>query len=310
MSLKKLSRKLTLYINILVYLLFSGNASAAAWVQNQGKGQLIVNLSKYRSTYFFDSNGKRINSGNIFEKYEINPFAEYSITNNITIGINPVLQYWNVAGPAGSAAHTGFRECGTSLLVNGTGAGGGMFTSEIFLRRKMFEAGNAVFSMQPLVKIPCLFVTGTGTSVAWNAYDIELRGLAGYSFEWHPQIGNTTLFAGQSHFTGLEVAYRGRGGNSSDQVRIDGTAGLRLNEKILLLGQFFSTTGTKKENTVLAAFNENNLQSGGFSSLKLQVSAVAQRKKNISAQLGLYTEKTGRNAGSGSGVILSMWKNF
>ncbi len=276
-------------------------------------GQAILTFNNYQSTQIFDKNSKRIKSSNNFSKYEINPFFEYGLSDNLTIGANPTLQYWQAGDLADNSKTVTFRGCGTTKAIDGNKANGEIIESEFFIRKKLLEIGNMVFSMQPLVKTPCVLIVNSGAAVNWNSYETELRGLIGYGFKWNQksQDGKTYPFAGQYHFLNLEVAYRKYNGALSDQVRIDATSGFRFNENILLLAQVFSSISTGKEN-ISADITTNDTQENidRFGNVKLQLSGVLQTSKTTSAQLGVYTEIAGLNYSAGQGMMISLWKVF
>lgn len=268
---------------LLLCLVPVASSFAASWTQSKNHSQLIFSVSDYRAHDSSDLNN--------FSKYEINPFFEYGLTSDLTIGANPILQHWQSKQPSGNT-------------------NGEMFESEFFVRKKLFENNNTVFSVQPLIKIPCVTISGNNDSC--DSYDIEIRALAGYSFQIEKQIKDDKIrpFSGQHHFIDIETAYRKHTDKSSDLVKIDGTAGFRFNENILLLGQFFSSIATNKEPPL------DNLQTSTdrYANLKLQLSGVLQTSKTTSIQIGvydgLYSEVSNNQLKSYQGIMLSLWKGF
>src|SRR5690606_19861840 len=109
---------------------------------------------------------------------------------------------------------------------------GGVFDMEFFVRKELLTYGNAVFSVQPLIRTPCVFVLDTGEIKSNKYFDSELRGLAGHSFQWNPSLFGIRPLSDQYHFINLETAYRKRLKPFADQVRIDGTLGIRMSEKV------------------------------------------------------------------------------
>lgn len=305
---------------ITAYFLNITSSFSAAWTQNNGSGQSIFTFNYYQSSHSFDTNLDRINSFAKFTKYEINPFVEYGLTNDITIGANPTLQYWKSHGLADNTKSINFNSCGTANIKNGHNASGEILDSEFFIRKKLLERGNVVLSLQPLIKTPCILFSDLGTSANWNSFEAEMRGLLGYGFKWDKELqdGKSRPFSGQNHFLNLEATYRKRN-TLTDLVKIDGTAGFRFNESILLLGQFFSEIGTRKRN-----INEIDMskQSPGttvlyinrFANIKFQFSGVVQTSKTTSLQLGIYTgayTEIAENHFKGyQGIMLSLWKGF
>ena len=280
-------------------------ASAAAWTQRKGAGQAILSLGAYQSSYYFDNKNHIQSSNSTFTKYEFNPFFEYGLTDDMTIGANPLFQHWQ-NDRANTYPDSNSRQCYTDSTTSGE-----IIESEFMLRKKLLESGNAVLSIQPLFKTPCISVNGNSISTPWNSYETELRLLGGYGFKWDPQ-GKKRPFAGQHHFIGLEAAYRKRNGEYSDQVKIDGTAGFRPNDNFLILGQFFSVISTREE---FVGYTENT--EGSFiqdiddsCNLKLQLSGIMQVTKTASVQLGIYSDVWGKNYSQGGGVLASLWQGF
>lgn len=288
----------------IVYL--SSDAYAAAWTQGKGIGQMILSLGGYQSSHYFDQNGVIQDSRNTFTKYEINPFFEYGLTDDITIGANPLIQHWQSEKPNTSLQNNHSGDCDATGNTSGE-----IIESEFLVRKKLLERGNTVLSIQPLFKTPCIRINDASISTIWNSYDLELRLLGGYGFKWESD-GRMRPFAGQYHFVNLETAYRKRNGQFSDQIKIDGTAGFRYSEDILILGQFFSIISTGEENVgsieVQKGIYSANIDN--YSNLKLQLSGVMQIAKASSFQLGVYADVMGKNYGQGSGVMASLWKGF
>lgn|GEM_PF-4389440 len=171
------------------------------------------------------------------------------------------------------------------------------------------EPGNAVFSVQPLIKTPCISISGSLETLACDSYDLELRLLAGYGFKLEQKLsdGKIRPFSGQYHFVNLEAAYRKHTDDTSDLVKIDGTAGFRYRDNILLLGQFFSTISTGNSTIAINSVDRSN-------DLKLQFSGVVQTSKTTSVQLGFYDGIASQSGNSNyktyQGVMLAFWKGF
>ena len=299
------------HINLIALLsciitLFYSQANAAAWTQGKGHGQAIISLEGYQSANYFDDNSNIKDSGSKFIKYEINPFFEYGLTDDITIGINPMIQYWQNDKPQTSATNNSTRSCNTNGFTSGE-----IIESEFFVRKKLLDRNNAVVSIQPLVKTPCLRINDGDISVLGNSYDLELRILGGYGFKWDSD-GRMRPFTGQYHFVNLESAYRKRHGDYSDQIKIDGTAGFRFNKDVLILGQVFSVISTGKEIVGTTEVTQNIFipRNDNYYNLKLQLSGVVQMTKTSSFQLGVYTDALGKNYGQGTGVLAAIWKGF
>lgn len=296
----------TLCLSLIVSFYLSHGAIAAAWVQGKGVGQVITSFGSYTSTRYSDPGGHSKDSNNQFTKYEINPFFEYGLTDDVTIGVNPLLQYWQTKSIEKDFVTKSPGNCNFSIYTSGT-----LLESEFLIRKKIVQKDNAVVSLQPLVKIPCIKFEGSGASLIWNSYEVEMRMLAGYGFKWEAD-GRLRPFTGQYHFVNMEAAYRKKNGNFSDQIKIDGTLGFRYSKDTLLLAQLFSVISTGEE-----VFGSKEIGSNSFVpnidnyyNVKLQFSSVVQFTQSSSIQLGFYSDIFGKNYGSGNGMIVSLWKGF
>ena len=68
-----------------IYLLGIDSSFASVWTHGEGSGQSVLTFNGYKSSKAFDGNGKISNSSNVFRKYEINPFIEYGVTEDINV---------------------------------------------------------------------------------------------------------------------------------------------------------------------------------------------------------------------------------
>ncbi len=288
---------LALLLLVAIFLLHTTNAIAAAWTQGQGKGQAIFTLNANQSLHSYHVNGDIATTDRISRQYEFSPFVEYGIDNDTTIGANPTLKYNQV------------------ISANSPKINTSVFESEIFIRRKLLEFGNAVFSVQPLIKTPAIISSDSGTVIDGNSYEAEIRALAGYGFKFDKKlfIDTSRSFSGQNHFVNIEVAYRKRNNGNTDVVKIDGTAGFRRNESVLFLGQFFSDIGVREHtppesDPKAAAYIDRDIN------VKLQFSGVMQISQITSVQLGVYTgaytEVTENRIRGYQGILISLWKGF
>lgn len=290
------------------------NAFSAAWTQAQGETQLILNLSAYSSENYFDGNSNKNSSEVKFNKFEINPFIEYGLTDTITIGSNVSTQLWRFDKKGSNSAIFDFRQCGLFSNTPGDIINTSIIESEFFFRKRLYKKNNLVFSVQPLVKAPCISVQNGSFEFIDKTTDIEMRFLAGYGFEWNPDIQIANIkrpFAGQYHFLNLEAAYRKRSSLFSDQIKFDGTAGFRLKNNLLLMGQMFTAISTGDE-SVRAVISNNQLftEEDNYYTVKAQISAIHQLTKSKSLQIGISKEIAGKNSGDGIGATLSLWYGF
>lgn len=277
------------------------SAHAGAWLQKQGHGQLITSALYYRTDTFYDHNGDKI-AGDPYSKTELNPYAEYGVTNWLTVGGNLLL-----ADNSSSRSPFGTREDYYSMQ------------GEIFARVPLYENANQILSLQPLIKFPTRYAThdfDTGRSGDFNLtlnkwdiikpnnlseifqgnYDTELSLLAGQNFTAY----------GYAHFIDAGVGYRYRGGPSRNQFRLNATLGTHIDERWTTLAQAFYTRATEiPTTTAITQQTEDD-----YDLLKLQLSAVYALTDHVSLQAGGFVQPYARNSGTDGGVMSALWWNF
>ncbi len=294
---------------LLVVLCSQSVTYSAAWTQGRGDKQLILTVSGYKSSDYYDDNYDSQSSGQDFSKLEINPFFEYGLTDDFTVGISPTLQSLVFKTGQGDTKVYDFRQCGVIGVSDDSEITTQILEIEAFARYKLLDKNNFVLSAQSLVKSPCILHSEGNFAIVDATTDVEIRALAGYGFKWAPDFldDDTKPFAGQYHFANIEVAYRKRPSRFADQVKIDSTIGLRYKSDLLFLGQLFTVISTEKEVVEQTDFFSRE---EGYSSAKLQLSAIQQLTKKSSIQVGLFKDMWGRNAGNGAGVLVSLWYGF
>ena len=248
----------------------AGPALAGAWTLDAGTGALVFTGTAMQSTRVFDS-GSRLRPVPRYGKDEAQLLIEYGITDWFTAMIQPSLQHVDIAAPI-SAQRSG---------LGYTDIGG---------RARIWSESGWVVSAQATVRIPGTFDKTNPAAIGYTDHEIELRGLAGYSFE------AGTLPA----FVDMQVAQRYRLGGPPDEFRADVTFGIRPAAKWLLLAQSFNVIS---EGAGSWAF-------GSFAYHKFQLSAVYAVTPTLSLQLGGYSTYWGRNALQENGLVFGAWYKF
>lgn len=256
--------------------LASGHAQAAAWLQEEGRGEIIVNAVYYTTESSFDNNGNERTQPR-FTKKEINPYLEYGLTDAITIGANVNFQ---------------------DLSQDSGGDNAGMGDAELFFRMQVWEHEGAVVSLQPLIKIPGPYDSGDAPALGSDQTDVEMRVLLGQGFA-------IPLWNAYPHFMNVEAAYRYRDGAPSDEWRFDGTLGLRPAEHTLILNQLFSVFALNEKTAPLLLANSRD-----YDLVKYQLSLVQDIVPGTSVQAGVFRHLSGENTGAGGGALLSVWQAF
>ncbi len=256
----------------------SSNAYSAAWLQKSGDWQVISNFNYYSTSSYFNSDGDSLPQKK-FIKGEVNPYIEYGLTDKLTVGISPSFQYL-LQNDSADKSQNNY----------------GLADSEVFLRKKIWNDYSSVLSLQGLVKIPGPYSTGQIPTLGLKQYDVEARIL----------YGKNLLINYYKPYINLEVAYRKRMEEPSDEFRFDTSVGLNLTDNYMILGQVFNVyslgdIGNQKFITV---------NSFDYSLSKVQLSAVKKLSERLSLQLGVYKNIWGRNTGKGGGILVSLWKKF
>ncbi len=272
--------KLTTKATIALFICFiSGLAYAGAWTQQTGKWLTISNFSYYSTNKYFDNSGKQKPLAS-YKKFEINPYIEYGLRDDVTVGANLFFQQ--------ASQYNGV--IGTDN--NNIGIG----DSEFFTRFRLWQKDGAVFSIEPMVKLPSLESSSEQPQIGSRNFDTGLTFSAGYGFKkWD-----------LDHFINLDAGYRHRFGMPSDQLKINATAGLSVSKNTMLLTQVFNTARLASHNNAIFT------QSSGddYDLTKLQISAIYKIDDKLSLQAGAFSNIAGKNSGGGDGMIFAINKSF
>jgi len=247
-------------------------AYGGAWTLEEGSAQAITTLTYYEADG--GASGRDLQTpGSDFKKWELSTYAEYGLTDSLTIGMQPRYQWLVQDGPG--AFH---------------GTTDGFSDLDLFIRQRVWRDDSSVFSVQGMVKTPTGYDSGDMPALGNGQVDIEPRILFGSGFS----LGTWPSFVD------LELAYRFRTQSPADEVRFDATFGFRPLENWQLLLQSLNTIGMRNES------------SGGanYSVYKAQASVVRDLSDTVSLQLGGYIEYAGRNASLGEAGIVSIWLRF
>ena len=248
-------------------------------------------LTSYRSNHFIDDNGIR-KPQPTFHKQEWNQYVEYGWREDKTLGANLSLHRLTNDGA--------YYDPALGASVHYTEENYGLADPEIFIRQHLWHGdlfGNDTrFALQPLVKLPSLYLDAGNPRSGTDNFDAEMR----------LQVGIVFPFLDRHHFIATDVAYRHRFGEWRDQWKVDSTLGINLTDRVLLLYQTFLTQraeGTARHAESSAAVNDYDL-------LKAQISLVYRLTDNVRVQLGGFQHMEARNTGDGKGVLLSFWREF
>ena len=248
------------------------NALAGAWTLPEGAGQVITTFTASTGTEQFDGSGG-LTSTPRYDKDELQALFEYGVTDSFIAILNPSLQHVDIAAPT-DAERTG---------LGYTEFGG---------RYRLFQSDSWVFSGQATVRIPGTFDMSNPAAIGYNEVEADFRALLGHGF----------VLAGMPAFTDLEVAERLRTAGAPSEFRADGTFGLQVLPRWLILAQSF--------NAISEGSGTDTLYGGSYEYYKAQLSAVYEIAPQWSLQAGGFTTFAGRNALQENGAIFGVWHQF
>jgi len=258
--------------------LLSDFALAGAWTLPVGKSQAIVTLSGYRSTRLHDNNGDS-RAQPTYEQLEQNIYVQHGLRDWLTLGGSLYLDAVRQEQPAG-----------------GSDGNMGVADSEWFAVARVHQQGAWVASLRPFVRLPRLLTAEDTPAIGSSHVDLGLEILNGWGFDaW-----------GQHHYIDTALGYRYRDGSARDQLTFQATAGLRVLPRVTLLPQLFLTYRTGNFST--PSFTQSPRDD--YNLIKLQGSALYHWDERTAFQFGVFDHVDGRNTGTGSGVILGVWRNF
>jgi len=248
------------------------SALAGAWTLPQGAGQVITTFSTSTATDQFDGGGGLASTPR-YDKDELQALFEYGLTDRLTAIVDPGLQHVDIAAPTDAARS-------------------GLGYSEFGGRFQFLQSDGWVLSGQSTLRIPGTFDTSNAAAVGYNEVEADFRALIGHSF----------MLGTMPAFTDLQLAERVRTDEAPSEFRVDGTFGVQVLPRWLLLAQSF--------NVISEGGGSNTIYGGSYEYYKAQLSAVYALTPTWSLQAGGYTTYAGRNALQENGLIFGIWRRF
>ena len=268
---------------ILTILLAAAAAPAAAgpWTPERGHGQVIATFAVYSTRESFTQQGDRAEFGfdGKFRKREINPYLELGVTDRLTFIANTFVIGSEFSNAFGAQKNSGLGD------------------STIGLRYRVTDTnGPVIVAMQGLVKLP---TAGSGQPNLGNRQvDVDGRLVVGGS------LGKSS----RPPFWTVEGGYRYRAEGPADELRFEGTLGVYVHARLMLLGQVTATKGLKNNDQVLAGLDPT--LSPDYDLTRAQGSIVVSVATRSRIQAGAFVHAAGRNTGAGSGFLVSFWQTF
>lgn len=253
--------------------LFASAAQAGAWLQPKGDGLVIGQATYYTTAKYFDAEGT-LQRQSRFAKYELQPYIEYGLLDNLTLG-------------------------GSAYAQRDTQAGGsdvGIADPELFARTTLWKGERQLVSIQPLIKLRSQFQSNNPPRGGSTSTDEELSLLYGL---------NINLFSPRDYLD-ASAAYRVRSGRLNDQWRAGAALGLQVADQWQIIPAIHMITSTGPKDS--ASFTENGDMD--YDLLKLECTGIYQLDQKRWLQASLFHHAMGRQTGGGSGLSLGYAQRF
>lgn len=260
-------------IALLPLLAAPSAAFAGAWLQPKGDGLLITQATYYSTDTYFDANGDA-QSQPTYRKYELQPYAEYGVTDWLTIGGSAYAQ---------SVAQSG-------------GSNRGSADPELFAKLHVWSDEKQTIALQPLVKLRSIFSSDNNPRGGSRSTDAELSLLYGRSM---PLLT-------PRDYVDVRLGYRTRNHGLSDQIRTDAVAGIKLTDSFEIAPALRSVMSVKP--TDVATYSENG--DLDYHVIKAEVSAIYHLDATQWLQAGLFKHVAGMQTGDGYGFTLGYAQRF
>ncbi|MBL6457609.1 hypothetical protein JMJ55_19935 [Belnapia sp. T6] len=250
-------------------------ALAGPWPQDAGHGQVITQIAPYTSEVRgVDDRGRPTGTGTLY-RLDGGPYWEHGLAPRWTVGLVPRLQ---AAWLRDKTTHQTYTSQGLAEL-------GG------FLRYQLHQGRLDTLSVQAIAYTPGVAHETRNLRIAEPNASVGLAASYGIGIP---------LPRGMSAFASLDAGYRFRFGTAADELRIDGTIGIRPIPRWMLLAQSFSTIGMR------------NGGPGGtdYSVNKVQFSIVHDLTERHAIQIGYMREIDGRRVSLGQAVLGSFWYRY
>ncbi|MFO1185999.1 MAG: hypothetical protein U1E87_00180 [Alphaproteobacteria bacterium] len=231
---------------------------------------MISTLRFYRSQGGFDDRGQPLPTAH-YSRTEVSKYVEYGLTPRFTVGAEP--RYQKASAGVGS------------FQAKGSGLG----DLDIFVRRSLFKYGPWVTSVQGLVKLP-MYDRAENPARGNGRREYEMRVGAGRNIViWMPG------------FVDGELAYRRGTKGLADQLRVEGTMGVRPSQRLTVL-----VKGLRTKSHDLG----DGLPGSAYDLDKAEVSAVLRLSRSLSGEIGVSRDLSGERVGLGHALIASLWVRF
>ena len=262
-----------LKILALFFIIAAAPAFAGAWLQPQGQGLFITQASYFSSNHYYDRGGQ-LQSQPTYTKYEIQPYAEYGLRENLTIGGTAFLQ----------------RDSQGALINNG------LADPSIFARTRLWHDARQVLSIEPLLKFSSAFENTNPPRGGSTSYDAQLSILYGRSLH----------LVSPRDYLDVNVGYRARSGSLNNQLHGDLALGLEVMPGLQFIPAIRSIGSTNMPAN--APFRQDGDQD--YDLLKAELGAVYHLSDAQAVGITAFDVVDGSQTGDGAGVTISFSQQF
>ena len=213
---------------LLVFLLLSVNAGAAAWLKKEGESEVDISSDYYFANKSFDNQGSKYSSF-YYGKYSTNPYMEYGVTNDMTIG----------GGMSLVLAHdpnTGKQQYNADDLG-------------LFVRTHLYDG--SIFGYQGLV-----------TSAEWGFYlPVKSEGEINQQSGLSPNVKFNIGYSDKDYFASYGLGYEYWPGEESDRINTSAIFGYNLSDDFTYMLQTFTTNIINENFAISGNYNLAKLES-------------------------------------------------
>lgn len=254
----------------LCFILFPSVGFASAWLEPQGHTQLITTLTYHTSSGRFDDKGNPVVPE--YRRIELAPYAEYGLTDWLTLGAQP-RHLWASSGSG-------------ALRQTSQGLG----DMDVFARAPLANLGPWVTSVQ-------------GTAILGEAYNKARRPAPGTSenaYEFRVLAGRNLSRSSESYIN-LETGYRLGQAGVADQFRFDASLGFKRRRRWLFLEELFLTKSIG---------TGDGVPGHAYDLGKLQTSFVYSLSAHLGLQIGFERDIAGSGVSLGNTGLFALWAGF
>ncbi|MFC1890128.1 hypothetical protein ACFL4G_10265 [Thermodesulfobacteriota bacterium] len=264
---------------LLLLLVIPGIASAGAWTQPKGVMYNRMSVNYYRSTAAYGTDGglADLDKNGVFEDYNFTWYQEYGLLERLTLITSIPYKFVHHEDDA--------------FKSNTWGPGDIDVAARIRLFEKPFILG-----LQPLVKLPYGYDEDEDVPIGNGQADFEIRLLFGRSL--HPLPA----------YAGVEIGYRFRAGDPSDEIRYLAEAGCTFTPRISARIKLDGTLSAENGAVGTAGFNQT--LTNEFDLGKLEVTTIFRIRENLFIE-GTWTPTVyGENTSQGHTFSLALAGTF